>query len=289
MSTVYRAIFFVILGGFFGTCMDATAKYLTEFYPPTQVALMRNSAALPFLLGYLIAEQGRGAFGELRVRQWRRLLLRGVLIAGAQITFFTSLASLQLATATTLVFLAPALMVVLSIPMLGERVGPWRWAAVVIGFCGVLIIQRPTDDALFPWTLLPVATAFFFATAMVMLRQIDKSVPTSVISLYSVMASAAVSLLFLLYAAVPVTHVWPVLLLGILGTLTPVFMNHGFRMASPGVLAPFDYFVLVFAFIIGWLVWGEVPPAVVWIGAAVIVGAGMIIIWREQRAERAHE
>jgi drug/metabolite transporter (DMT)-like permease len=218
--------------------------------------------------------------GNLRVQALRGLLL----VAGAY-TFFKGLEVLPLAEATALIFAAPIFITALSVPLLGDRVGWRRWSAVIVGFAGVLIIVRPGAAAFQPASLFVVATALLYAIIMISARWIDREESFWTMMFYVVLFP-------MLFSGLVVAAEWrtpqPIHLviwlgMAVFGTLGMALISQAFRLAAAAVVAPFDYTALIWASLFGWLVWGEIPGPWTYAGAAVIIGTGIYIVFRETR------
>lgn len=281
-----RAIATICVGVFCLVVNDAMAKWLTTHYDPLQIVFMRNLVALPMIAGIVLATGGRPALRtkNLRVHAWRGLLL----VAGAY-SFFVGLKHLPLAEATALIFAAPIFITALSVPLLREHVGWRRWAAVVAGFIGVLIIVRPGATAFQPASLFVVATAVLYALFMIGSRWIDRGEGFWTMMLYLVAFP-------LLFSAAVVHLVWrtpqwdhlPLFLgMAVFGTLGMSLISQAFRQAPAAIVAPFDYTALLWASLFGWLLWSEVPGVWTYAGAAVIIAGGIYIVFRETRADGA--
>lgn len=264
---------------------DAMAKWLTSHYGPLEIMVARNIIAVPMIA--LIAAAS-GGFRILRTPRPAVHALRGLLMVAASYTFFRALGILPLAEATSLVFVAPIFITALSVPLLKEHVGWRRWVAVLIGFLGVLVIIRPGGAAFQSASLLPIATALFYALFMISARWIDKAESFWATMFY-------VALFPLIYAGPVVATEWhgmalahlPLFFgLAVFGTLGVTLIGQAFRLAPAAVVAPFDYTGLLWASLLGWLFWGELPDLWTYIGAAVIAGSGIYVVWREQAAGR---
>lgn len=264
------------------TVNDATAKVLTADYSPLQILFLRNLIALPFAA--LIAWR-MGGVGALRSRKPATHLFRGMLWVGAAFLFFTSLSLMGLAEATALVFVAPLFITAISALVFRDPVGWRRWTAVVVGFLGVLIVVRPGTTAFQLASLLPVATAFVYALLMVSARWLDPRESVWTLLLYLTGSGALVSGLIVPVVWVPVRSedLWLFFAIAIFGTAGMTMMTQAFRLAPAAVVAPFDYTALVWATVLGWLIWREIPDAMTFVGAAVIIASGAFMIWREHR------
>jgi drug/metabolite transporter (DMT)-like permease len=202
---------------------------------------------------------------------------------------FTALQYLPLTAATAFSFAAPLFMTALSAPILKERVGPHRWGAVVVGFLGVLIMIRPDPGKM---NLIGSGFALFGAVAaagaMVTIREIGKTERGATIVFYFTLGGALMGL-----ASLPFGWVMPspqilglLILMGLIGGVGQLLMTEALRVAPVGVVAPFDYIQLLWASVIGFGVWGEIPETLTLAGALVVAGSGGYILWRELRLAR---
>jgi drug/metabolite transporter (DMT)-like permease len=171
------------------------------------------------------------------------------------------------------------------VPLLGDRVGWRRWSAVIVGFAGVLIIVRPGAAAFQPASLFVVATALLYAIIMISARWIDREESFWTMMFYVVLFP-------MLFSGLVVAAEWrtpqPIHLviwlgMAVFGTLGMALISQAFRLAAAAVVAPFDYTALIWASLFGWLVWGEIPGPWTYAGAAVIIGTGIYIVFRETR------
>lgn len=265
---------------------DSLAKALGESYSPLQILFLRNLIALPIAIGIAWKMGGSAA---LRSRTPLTHLLRGVLWIGAAFTFFTSLTLLGLAEATTLVFAAPAIICAISALFLKEPVGWRRWTAVLVGFAGVMIVVRPGTAAFQPASLLSLATAFLYAILMLSARLVDKNESVWTMSLYLVGSGAVLSVFIVPFVWVPVQtqDIWLFVAIASFGSFGMTLMTQAFRLAPAVVIAPFDYTALIWASLIGYLVWNETPDSATYLGAGIIIASGCYIIYREWRQGKA--
>lgn len=263
---------------------DAMVKTLTDGYAPVQILLLRNSIALPFALVIALAFGGRGA---LISRRPLAHLVRGAFWTGAAVFYFISLRHLGLAEATALVFAAPIFIIALSSLLLGEQVGWRRWSAVLMGFLGVLIIVRPGGEAFQAAALLPVGTAMFYALLMIGSRWVHPDESVWTVMLYLVGAGALLSGIFSPFFWTPIRpgDLWLFAGIAAAGTAGMTLITQAFRFAPASVVAHFEYTGLLWATLLGWLIWREIPDFVTFIGAGVIVLSGVFIIYREGRLE----
>ncbi len=276
----------ILIGMFAVSIMDALAKWLGEGYPIAELVFFRSLFALPPVF-FILWQQG-GGFASLKPRWRLGHLLRAAFSLGAIFTFFTGLRYLQLAEALSIVFAAPLFVTALSVPILGERVGPRRWAAVAFGFVGVLVMTRPGAETFRPEALYILAAALCYALSMLVTRRLARSDTTPAIMLSGICVALVVSGLALPFGwRTPVgADFWLFVLLGLVGGTGMYFMTQAYRYAPAAVIAPFDYTALLWGTLFGWLVWQELPGTNVWFGAAIVIASGLYIVHRETRAAR---
>ena len=261
---------------------DAIAKWFTADYHPLQILFIRQTVALPMVLAAALVLRGPAS---LKTRTPGLHALRGLLLTVAAACNFLGLTVLPLAEATTLILAAPFFITALSIPLLGEQVGWRRWSAVLVGFLGVLIVMRPGLAAFQPASLYVVAAAVLYALIMLSARWIDRAEGFWTMVFYFMLFATIFSGL----GAIPV---WAPLRFGdltlyaamaVAGTLGITLVSQAFRQGPAAVVAPFEYTILIWASLIGWLVWQELPDIWTYLGAAVIAASGVYILLRETR------
>lgn len=277
-----QAISLICLGVLCLVVNDTLAKWLTAHYAPLQIVFLRHLLATPLVAVIVMLAAGPGA---LRTRRLRPHALRGLFQVCGAIAFFLGLRSLPLAEATSLIFAAPIFITALSVPLLGEQVGWRRWAAVMVGFLGVLIIVRPGAAAFQSASLFVVAAALLYALMMISARWVDSRDSGWTMMFY-------VMLCPLVFSGLAVPFVWQMpqlahlpyfLGMAVFGTVAMTLISQAFRLAPAAVVAPFDYTALIWASLFGWLVWGEIPSGWTYAGAAVIMASGVFIVCRETR------
>ncbi|XHC11562.1 DMT family transporter [Labrenzia sp. ac12] len=263
---------------------DAIAKTLTADYSPIQILFLRNLIALPIAVLIALKMGGRSALISHRPAAH---LLRGVLWLCAATLFFTGLSLLGLAEATALIFVMPVFVTALSALVLREQVGWRRWTAVLVGFLGVLVVVRPGSGTFQAASLLPIATAFFYAALMLSARLVDPRESVWTLMLYLVGAGAIMSAFAMPFVWVQphAEDIWLFLGIALFGTAGITLMTQAFRFAPAAVVAPFDYTALLWATLLGWLLWGEIPDIATYVGAAIIIASGIAIVLRERQLE----
>jgi drug/metabolite transporter (DMT)-like permease len=215
-------------------------------------------------------------------------MMRGIILTGAQLSFYMSLGLLSFATAATITYANAIFLVALAVPILGEKVGIYRWVAVFIGFVGVIMVVGPGRDTFSTNALLPIFAAFCYALVGVTARKIDEDVPTALINLYSagVAAIGALCLVPVFGGFSPLhasSDIFWIVAMGVFGGSAVLLLTSAYRMADQSDLAPFSYFGIPIAFFMGWVFFGEAPWNELFPGALLIIAGGLMIIWRERR------
>ena len=275
------------ISGMFGMAvMDTFAKFLGEGYAISQIILFRNGIGVTAILVFALSRP-TGLYG-LRPRMPGLLLLRSALNIAAAFCFFTALRFMPLADAFAITFAAPLFITALSVPLLGEHVGIRRWSAVTIGFIGVLFVVQPDPDKFRIESLLPLGAALAYAISMLIGRKLTRHMTTSAIMFWpSLVAVAFTSLLMPWDWQTPTPPDGGLFVaMGLIGTLGMSMITQGYRHAPASVIAPFDYTVLVWGVIFGWLIWNDFPGLNIWVGSAILVASGLYILYRETGLSR---
>ena len=269
--------------------MDAGLKTLSAHYPPFQVAAMRGLSSLPLVLGWALASAGASAL--LRVR-WPLHLVRGVLGILMMASFVYALKRLPLSTAYSIFFVAPLLITALSVPILGEHVGPRRWTAIAVGLLGVLVVLRPTGEGVLTLAGLAVLVAAFgYAVSAILVRVLARTDSTQATTfwLLALMALGAGLLAWPGWVPLRGEHAAIIAGIGIAGALGQYTITEAFRSGEASLVAPLEYSALVWGVLLDLSLWGVLPDGLTWLGAAIIVGSGLYLIRRERvHAEAEH-
>lgn len=272
--------------------MGLIIKHLSTRYSAAELSAYRNLFGLvPSVIALWMTTGWRTGGRSLRIRQWKLAALRGLSVTFAQLMFYLSLGIMAFATATTISYTTALFTTALAVPILRETVGWVRWLAVAVGFVGVMMILQPGSDA-FTWALmLPVGASFLYAFSGVTARLIDPDVPTPLFNLHSSAFAAVGS--FMLAMAVggfsPLASLEDlgfIILMGMFGGSAVLCLVVAYRMTEPSNLAPFSYFGIPIAFVLGWLFFDEAPVDDLWPGAVLIVIGGLMIVYRERRLRR---
>jgi drug/metabolite transporter (DMT)-like permease len=263
--------------------MDATIKTMLPRLPVPFLVWARWTFQVVAMLIWLGPTMGRGM---VRTQRLPLQLVRGLLLISSSLCFFMALGSLPLAEATAINYTTPVLVIVLAVLFLGERMTAPRIAFVVAGIVGMLLIVRPGADLFRGASLLVLCSASFYAVFQILTRVMAREDPR-VMLLYPALVGAAV-----------MTAAWPffgsrldltwldmakLLMVGLLGTAGHFLLILAFQRAPASALTPFTYAHLVFATMVGWLVFCDFPDALTLVGMAVIGGSGLLLTWHERR------
>lgn len=264
--------------------MDVVGKLLLERHDPLMVVWARY-ASQGFWAVVLMAPWLRTA---LRTSQPGMQVLRALMPFGTSLAFFYAVQHMQLAEAVAVFEVCPLIITILAYFVLGEKIGPRRWTGVAIGMVGALIIIRPGTEVFTAVSLLPMLGALCFAGYAILTRKMGSGESHWTSFLYTALIGAAVASCFVPFhwSTPDLADAAVMSVFGVLGGAGHVLMTLALRHTPASVAAPFNYTGLVWAAMWGFVVFGEFPDAWTWAGAAVIVGAGLYVWWRERQHAR---
>ncbi|MDR6263829.1 MULTISPECIES: DMT family transporter [Rhodobacterales] len=291
-SNLVRALLVLLLGIVFLDGMSVFIKTLLPRYSALELSAYRNVIGMiPAILLMMWSGELRTNPRKLMIPQWKLAFGRGLMVTAAQLFWYVALGKTEFALVAALGYTMSLFVVILSVPLLGERVGIWRSIAVVMGFVGAVWIVRPTADSFNLMALLPLGAALFYALSMVTVRLVDRSVSNALLYLYSAISAAVVNVIVVLattgFDGIENLHDGiQITVMSLLGGCGVICMLISVRMAEPSLLAPFNYFGLISAFTMGWLVFGEAPFDKIFPGVLFIIGGGLLVLWRENPGKR---
>jgi len=289
LPPLYRAIAIILFGILAFDLMGVVVRLLSDEFSIYQISTMRNLfGTIPALVFVLISRSARDVFSIMTPRLFLLTVFRALSVNMAQICYYTALSYIAFAPATTLAFAGPLFITALSVPVLGHKVGFWRWSAVIIGFLGVMLIMRPGGDAFTIYAILPVVAAMGYALSSITVRLFPEEISSSAIQFVTQIVTTifSVILLYALSTPLPITtgHDWLMFLsVGVCGGVGVLCLVSSYRLAEPGQLAPFEYFGIPISFVLGYLAFSEAPFGQLIPGVFIIIGAGLIIVWRERK------
>jgi drug/metabolite transporter (DMT)-like permease len=278
------------------TVMAALIKHVGDRYPVGEVVFFRSAFALFPLMAWLAAR--REVVASIRTTNFLGHARRSLAGSFGMFCNFTALALLPLPDATAIGYASPFFATALGAVVLKEHVRPYRWLAVILGFCGVLVMMVPhlrhglLETGLSGGSALgavvALTSAAFSGVASVEVRRLSHTERTGSIVFYFCTISASFGLMTILFG-----WVWPtasdaaaLIGAGVVGGIGQILFSASFRHADVSVLAPFDYVSLIWALAIGLAIFGEWPAAEVLFGAGIVVGSGVFLVMRERRAVR---
>jgi drug/metabolite transporter (DMT)-like permease len=261
---------------------DATVKWLVATVPVEQILFLRSGMVVAGCLAMGGPELLRRA---VRSPIIGLLLCRGAVTLAAWCCYFTAARFLPLPQLVTLYFTAPVIVALLAAPLLKETVGRARWAAVAVGFAGTVAAANPTGFALSPATILVLFAAGLWAVGVILTRLIARHEPSLVQMLYNnAFFLVATGLASALAWHPPAgKELWLLLQVGVLGGLGQFCLFEAARRVPASVTAPLEYTSLIWAFLLGFAIWGDVPGSCVFVGAGLIFSAGLMLIVAERR------
>ena len=261
---------------------DVVVKALGATYAPIQIVFF--SVLFSFPLATLVLMRDTSA-GTLRpVHPWWTALRTAATITTGLCGFY-AFSVLPLAQVYALIFAAPLIVTILSIPVLGERVGPHRWGAVLVGLIGVLVVLRPgsADSELGLGHLAALGAALGSATASVIARRIGRDERAVVLMLYPMMVNVVLmgALLPQVYQPMPLLHMGGIAVIAILGFSAGLITITAYRLADAALIAPMHYSQILWAAVYGWIFFGERGDTATWLGASIVIASGLYVVLRE--------
>ncbi len=276
-------ILFFVVGNLLTAIVDAFAKLMTRDTHAFQIT-WGYFLTMAILVGGYVAVRRLPRAKFMDTERIGLHMARSALLVITISALFTGLAYIPLADAIAIMFSAPLFITILSIPVLGERVGVHRWSAVVIGLVGVIIIIQPNGSMQWP-VLMPLAAALSFAAFQILTRRL-MTTEAPLVALFHISVGA------FLWSSLIVVFVWSPLAwaqvgmfagIGVLGVFAHLCIIKAFQAAQASFIAPFNYVKLIWATIMGYILFGEVPASRVLAGSAIIIATGLYVLWRERR------
>jgi drug/metabolite transporter (DMT)-like permease len=265
---------------------DALVKFVSATLPSSQLIFLRGVFATLLLVAIA---HGMGALGQVRLLADRKVVMRAAFDAFATVTYLTSLFHLPIGNATAINMATPLFITLFAVVAFKERVGATRWLAIVTGFVGVLLVVQPTGAAFNAYALLCLAGTLLHASRDLTTRVIDRRIPSILVTVSTAVAVTLLAGVWSLFSEWKAVS-WQQL--GLLATAS-VFLSGGYflltvsmRGGEMSLIAPFRYTGLLYALLLGFLVWGDVPNAVAWTGIALLVGAGLYVLHSERSRVR---
>jgi drug/metabolite transporter (DMT)-like permease len=299
-----RAVAYMLSQAFLLTAMDGFVKWLASDYTVGQIAFLRYSLGLFLMIGFAAASE-RG-LASLKTRRLGGHLLRSACNLFTMLSFYLALKLIPLPNAICIGLASPIFATIFSIPLLKEHVGIHRWAAVCVGFLGIILIAQPSTEGLDPASLLTLFTnpsaakpqlgtflALFSAAAWAATQVSSRSLSTSEPS-HTILFYYSLVVVVVLGCAMPYFWITPslhdaalFLCVGLMGTAGQFCLNQAFRYGEASLVAPLDYTGLLWATLIGWVFWGDLLTPTMVVGALIVVASCLYILHRSAKKKRA--
>lgn len=275
------------IGAFFMLAvMNVFAKILSENHHVIEIAFYRNLiATLPFLIWIFV-------FGRTDILKINSnpagVGIRSVLGSISLMTTFAAFAAMPMADTTAFLFTASLFIPVLGIVFLKEKVGPYRWGAVIIGFIGVIIMLGPTGNVNPAGVTLALSAAFMHAILQTILRFLGKTEKPETVTFYFLMIGTIVAALPLPFVARPPTmdEIPFLFAVGLTGALAQFLLSIAFKYAPAALVTIFNYSGIIWATLFGWFIWNDWPTSAILIGGSIVISSNIFIVWRESRKSK---
>jgi drug/metabolite transporter (DMT)-like permease len=298
-----KAIIFAVLAVAFASTQDAIVKYMSGSYPVYETVFIRGLITIPILALWLKREK---RFAVLATPLLPYVILRGLVLCSAYFAFIMAIAAMPIANAVSIYFTMPFFVAGLVGWALGEHVPLYRWLAIFVGFIGVLIMVKPGAANFEPASFFALYSAFGYAVGQMMSRKLSQSVPPIVIANWQNLIYFAVAIfvgavinmggftgqgshsIAFLTRPILIPSGNDAVLLTLMGLLSAVVMMlylNAYKNAEANFVAPFEYTAMFWAVLFGITVFGDFPDQWTWAGAAVVVGAGLFMLWRDHRSK----
>ena len=294
-----------IFGGVgLASAQDAIVKSLSSDYPAYETLMFRCIGSLP-VLAFFMYREGRG--WSIATSFWRLVMLRGIILGVAYLAFVLSIAAMPIAQAVSIYFTMPFFVAGLAGPILGERVRPHRWLAIIAGFIGVLIILRPGAGVFEPAALLALLAAMGYAVGQMIGRPISQHVPPIIIAIWQntiyMSLGVVLALLFnlfdfgefhhpsLVFLSRPLVmpgfgHALLLLGQGVIAAFAMLLFVNAYKYAEANFVAPFEYSAMVWAVLYGFVLFNDFPNIYTWVGSAIVVAAGIFMVLKDRQLDR---
>lgn len=278
----------MIVAVFFIALMNACAKLSSEKHDVIEVVFYRGVVGLLLLTLWMIAMR---RFDLLKTKRPAAHLGRSTIGTVGVACVYWAYSLMPMADVSVLLLTSSLFVTMLSIPLLGEQVGPWRWAAVVVGFIGAAIVANPSAHhfSLYGFSVCILA-AFMVSLVFIFLRKLGKTESAFTTVFYFSLTSTIVSGIYMIFkghAPDPEVY-WPLFGTGIASLFSLMLKTQAYKYGEASFLSPLDYTNLLWSILFGWMFWRDIPDWQVLIGGLVIIGSNILIIWRERVHHRKH-
>ncbi|MBT4890614.1 MAG: DMT family transporter [Rhodospirillales bacterium] len=282
-----HGILFMLGGVFVLSLMDVTAKLLVEAeYSPFQILAIRGWIITLCFSSFLGM---RGQIEYLKTKRRRDYVIRALIGFCAPFLFFTALGTMPIADVVVIFFAAPFIMTALSIPLLKETVGRYRWTAIGIGFIGVVIVIQPSGGTFQIGAFYALGACLAYCLIQLMTRWMSDTEHPIQLVFYFNLGTAVIGTCALpfVWKPMPIEHIAILLVMACVAMLGHMLMTTAFTRAPVSVVVPFEYTALIWGTLFGFVIWSDFPANHVWIGAVIIIISGIYMVHREQVAKKS--
>jgi len=281
-TRILRGVLLITLACGFFVVMNTGAKALSAYLPIVEIIWARSLVHLVFV--FALFAPTSGGWRLFVTRRPAIQVTRSLLLLASTSFFFTAISRVPLADVTAISFTAPFVVAALAGPLLHERVGTGQWLTIAVGFLGALVIIRPGFGHTSPYALLVFGSAACYSLYQILTRYVagvDR--PETSVTYSALVGTVLLSAVVPFYWRAPATlsHALVLISLGLLGGLGHYCVARAFLWGPASILSPFHYSQLILAALAGYIVFGDVPSVWTWVGATIIIGSGLHIVWRE--------
>ena len=284
-----KAVAILLIGLVAFDLMSVIVRTLGEVFPILQISVLRNFFGIIPAMIILLIGPGVTALKKIKaVLHWKVIVIRSASVLVAQVAYYTALTKLEFATAATLCFTSPFFVTLLSIPLLGHKIGYIRFLAVFVGFFGVTAILKPFDDDFSFWMFLPVLAGFGYGLSSILVKLMPDEVPSAAIQIAQQVITFLFGTCFLIIQGefvpiVSLSDLFYFVLMGFCGGVGVLCLIMSYRLVDPSSISVFEYFGIPISFTLGWFFFNEAPISTLFPGVLLLIGAGLLIMFRERR------
>ena len=282
IENIPLAIFYMIASGAVFNCANAASKWLVASYPLGEVLFSRSLVALLTMAAFILPATGLAVY---RTQRLRAHAMRATSQVGSQTMLLIAFSMMPLAGATAIMFSSPIFSTLASSYFLHEKVGPTRWAVLLVGFLGVLVIANPGMDTFQIGALFALGNAILFGTVVAGVRGMAATESTETLIMYQLTLLTVCYALFLPFGFAMPTGFDALIMIGsgVGNGMAQYLWTRAIHLAPTSAVVPFQYLQLVWAMLLGFAIWGDLPTVNLLIGSAVVIASGMFLFWRETR------
>lgn len=285
MNKTLLGISFALMAAFMLSTMNVLAKMLGQYMGPVEITFFRNIVSIALLIAILLFIKKLSVLKTERI--WAHLIRATVGTTG-MVLIMWSFILMPLTTATSLNFTAPLFVTLLSYPLLKEKVGLFRLSFILIGFVGVIIIAQPENEISKLALAVGLAGGFMNGLVAICLRWLGSTESTLTTNFYFLFFGLLGTAVFMPFVGeVPDVDITPlIILIGVVGLASLLLKTQGFRLAPAAIISPISYTMMVWAILFDYLIWDIMPSKMLLLGALIIVGSNLVIIWRENKIKK---